>query len=181
MVHKTVVGKSANDDDFRQIVKAEIGSAKTEIVVIAGELGSYLFPELREAAIQAVNRGVHVKIYATHTVPSSVYEEISKIGGEIYLGERQVRDHYLVIDGQDCIISKKEDQGVPTKIGERLAIVYENDPSKSKKAKRLFNELVFLSFLEADKDRSLLSRVTYAVFQLLNPRFGDVVEKIEND
>lgn len=181
MVGKIPIGKSANDNDFRQIVNGEIGSAKKEVIVIAGELGSYLFPELKETAIQAIKRGIHVKVYATHAVPPNVYEEIQNLGGEIYLGKMQVKDHYLVIDGKDCIISKKEQLGIPTKIGERQAIFYTNQPQMAKSVKRLFNELAFLSFLEEDKEQSLLSRIADAIFRLVIPKYGNIVERVAND
>jgi len=182
LVKKTIIEKSIDDRGFRRIVNEAINSAQREVVVIAGELGSYLFPELKEAVKQAVSRGVHVKVYATYAVPPSIYDEIRNIGGEIYLGERQVKDHYLVIDGKNCIISKKEQLGKPTKIGERWAILCEDDPPSARKVKRLFSELAFLSFIEEDKKQSILSKVANTIFQLLIPGYGDIfVEGVEND
>lgn len=182
MIRKTIIGKSPNDKDFRRVVNEAISSAQREIDVIAGELGSYLFPELKDAAIKAIRRGVHVRIYATYAVPPEIYDEIRDAGGEIYLGQKQVKDHFLRIDERTCIISKKEQLGEPTKIGEREAIVCENDPSDARRIKRLTSELVFLSFMEKDKEQSILSKVANTIFQLFIPGYGEIsVEGLANE
>jgi tRNA A37 methylthiotransferase MiaB len=50
------IESSPQDEKFRKAVKEAIDSGINEIVVIAGELGSYGFPELKQSAVQALSR-----------------------------------------------------------------------------------------------------------------------------
>ena len=156
------------------MTKRAIDSARREIVIIAGELGSWLFPELKEATKQASKRGVDVRVYATHATPRSTYLEIRNMGAEIYLGRKPVKDHYLVIDSKTYIVSRKKGVGIPSKTGERWGYLYENEPSGARKIKRSFSELAFLSFLKKDRDRSILSKVADIIFQCSIPRYQEI-------
>ncbi len=59
------IKRDPTDEDFRSKATALIDSAKKKVLVIAGEIGAYGFPDMKWAAERARERGVSVKVYAT--------------------------------------------------------------------------------------------------------------------
>jgi len=162
---------SSQDEKFRKTVKDAIDSGRNEIVVIAGELGSYGFPELKQAAVQALSRGVRVRVYATRAAPADVVNEIGELGGEIYIGKVLVKDHYLVIDRNTFIISEKEEKGQPSKIGTRRARLYKNNSKDAKRIIAFFNDLIRSDFMSRAKEKSRIMRFADLIFSAFIPNY----------
>lgn len=179
-IQKSVVCKSVSyeriepsprDEKFRKAVKEAIDSGINEIVVIAGELGSYGFPELKQSAVQALSRGVRVRVYATEAAPADVVNEIRELGGDIYIGKVRVKDHYLVIDRNTFIISEKEEVGQPSKIGTRKARLYKNNPKDAKRIIAFFNDLIRSDFISRAKEKSRIMKIVDVIFSAFIPNY----------
>jgi len=163
---------STSDEKFRKAVKEAIDSAKNEVVVITGELGSYRFPELKQAAQQALDRGVKIKVYATEAAPSDDVAEIIKSGGELYIGKIRANNHYLVIDKKMVIVSEKEGIEAPTKIGTRIARLYKDKPVEAKRIVTFLNDLIRRDFMERLKEKSTLMKFADAIFSAFIPDYA---------
>lgn len=138
VLQKTMIKQSPLDEDFRRHTFELLSSAKKDIIIIAGEVGSFRFLDLRMAAKKAHERGVRIRIYANQ--PSvGIMNKLLKYGVELYLGGKKVSDHYLVVDGNSWIHSKEHPPG---KIGLRKGYVYKNDPEGASKVIKLFKELI---------------------------------------
>jgi len=127
---------SPTDELFRKQVKELIDSAQKEIVVIAGELGSYRFPDLKWAMDRALKRGVKIRIYASHPNQAVINGLLAR-GCKIYLGEK-IKDHYLIVDAKSFVHSKPH----PPLLGVREGEAYLNEPEKTKKAVAKFKQLI---------------------------------------
>src|SRR2546425_10506975 len=92
------------DEFFRDYACELIDSARKEILVITGEVGSYRFPDLKWAAERARKRGVQVKIYASKPA-QHVVNGLLALGIEVFK-DPPVKDHYLVVDSRSYIHSK---------------------------------------------------------------------------
>ena len=92
------IQRSPTDENFRKYVRELIDSAQKEILIIAGELGSYRFPDLKWAMKRARKRGVKIRIYASNP-PQAIVNGLLANGCEIYVG-KQVKDHYLITDSK---------------------------------------------------------------------------------
>lgn len=170
------VGASPKDIEFRKVVKSVIESATQEIVVVAGELGSYGFPELKEAAIAALKRGVRVRVYATNAAPVDVVDEIRKLGGEIYIGQIRVKDHYLMADRLRVVVSEKEERGKPSVVGTRRAYVF-TDPRKASEIIQFFDDLVRSDFMNRAMRESRLSAAASIISGSFVPSYRRPVEE----
>lgn len=69
-----IIESSPTDENFRKHMRELIDSAKKEILVIACELGSYRFPDLKWAFKRASKRGVNIRIYASN-LPHKILKE----------------------------------------------------------------------------------------------------------
>lgn len=163
---------SPSDEKFRKAVKKAIDSGRNEIIVIAGELGSYGFSELKQAAQQAATRGVRIKVYATGAAPADVVGEIRQAGGEFYVGKTFVKDHYLVIDRNMFIVSEKKVIGRPTKIGTRRARFYRNRPKDAKRIMKFFDDLIRHDFMQRSKEKSRIMAFADTVFEAFIPNYA---------
>ena len=170
---------SPKDKSFRKIVKWAIDSARCEIIVVAGELGSYGFPELRQATIDALARGVRVRVYATNAAPADVVTEIKRLGGEIYIGEIRVKDHYLVVDRETLVVSEKAEIGRPTDVGTRKARVYKNNPKWAQKILTFHDDLVRNDFMNRMRRESKIGAFATAVFKMFAPSYEKPIKEPE--
>jgi sugar-specific transcriptional regulator TrmB len=130
------IGSSPTDEIFRKHVTELIDSAQKEILVIAGELGSYRFPDLKWAMNRALKRGVKIRIYASHPKQAIINGLLAR-GCEIYLG-KEVKDHFLIVDAKSYIHSKPH----PPVLGVREGEVYINEPQRTKKIINRFKQLI---------------------------------------
>jgi hypothetical protein len=167
---------SPKDIEFRKVVKSVIDMATQEIVVVAGELGSFGFPELKEAAMTALRRGVRVRVYATTAAPVDVVDEIKKLGGEIYIGQIRVKDHYLMTDRLNVVVSEKEERGKPTVVGTRRAYVL-TDPQKASEIVQFFEDLVRSDFMNRAMKESRLSAAASIISGSFVPSYRKPVEE----
>lgn len=165
------IGESESDEKFRYAVKEDIDSAKKEIIVITGELGSYAFPELKHAIQHALSRGVRTKFYANENVPIDYITDIRENGGEVFIGTFRARDHYLVVDKSTFIVSEKEGLEIPTKIGTRRLIHSSDQPEDAKKIVRFFDDLI---------DLIKTKRTSIMRTHPKEPNINEVVSALEN-
>jgi phosphatidylserine/phosphatidylglycerophosphate/cardiolipin synthase-like enzyme len=124
------------DEVFRRYVRELINSAEKEILVIAGELGSYKFPDLKWAMRRACARGVKIRIYASNPSQGIVNGLLAR-GCEIYIGEK-AEDHYLIVDSKSMVHSRPH----PPVLGVREGEVYIDEPEKVKEKVEHFNSLI---------------------------------------
>jgi len=124
------------DEQFRSHASKLIDSARNEILIISGEIGSYRFLDLKWAAERARKRGVSIRVYASKP-PQRIVNGLLARGIEVYIGP-PVRDHYLVVDGKSYIHSKPH----PPVLGKREGEVHLNQPREAKKIVSLFEELL---------------------------------------
>jgi phosphatidylserine/phosphatidylglycerophosphate/cardiolipin synthase-like enzyme len=129
------IPSSATDEIFRSHTRRLIDSARKEILVITGEVGSFRFPDLRWAAERARRRGVSVKVYASKPAQSTVNGLLAR-GIEVYVGPA-VRDHYIVVDSTSYIHSRPH----PPILGKREGEVYLDQPGKANRIVSVFQEL----------------------------------------
>jgi hypothetical protein len=132
---------SDEDQFFRAQVLELLRSAHHHVVVISGELGSYDFPELREAAHAATERGVKIEVYANEP-RREVVEHLRGAGAKVAIGDLRAWHHYMVVDDQMVIESLKYGRLGPTKTGTREGVRHGTDPSFAKAI------LTYLDFLE---------------------------------
>jgi len=130
------ISPSPTDEIFRKHVKELIDSAQKEILVVAGELGSYRFPDLKWAMNRALERGVKIRIYASRPTQGVINGLLSR-GCEIYVGE-EIKDHYLIVDAKSWVHSKPH----PPILGVRKGEAHINEPQKTKKLVAQFNQLI---------------------------------------
>lgn len=165
------------DRQFRSIVKDLIDSAVSEIIIIAGELGSYGFPELREAVHRARERNVTVRVYATERAPVEIRDDMQKIGCDLNIGVTPVRDHYLVIDEQSYVVSRKTQVG-PTEVGTRHGGSYRRDPKAAKKIARFFDRLLVVDFITREKESDVFLRFCDEALRAYVPGYDRMLEDV---
>lgn len=136
MVVETI-GSSPTDEVFRKYVRELIDSAEEEILVIAGELGSYRFPDLKWAFKRASKRGIKIRIYAS-APPQWIVNGLLSRGCEIYVG-KEVKGHYLIVDSESWVYSGPHPPGA---LGIRQGEAHIDEPEKAKKKVDYFNRLV---------------------------------------
>jgi len=130
------ISPSPTDENFRKHVKELIDSAQKEILVIAGELGSYRFPDLKWAMNRALKRGVKIRIYASRPNQTIINGLLAR-GCQIYVGE-EIKDHYLIADAKSFIHSKPH----PPILGVREGEAYINEPEETRKTIDKFKQLI---------------------------------------
>ena len=135
MASKTIK-RDSTDENFRRDAAKLIDSAKEEVLVIAGEIGAYNFPDMKWAAERARKRGVSVKVYATNP-PQQVVNGLLAKGIQVYRGPA-MKDHFLIIDSKSYIHSKPH----PPVVGKREGEVYLNKPAAARKVVKHFEKLV---------------------------------------
>jgi sugar-specific transcriptional regulator TrmB len=132
----TKINRSPTDESFRKHVKELIDSARKEILVIAGELGSYRFPDLKWAMNRALERGVKIRIYASHPDQALINGLLAQ-GCEIHIG-KEIKDHYLIVDARSFVHSKPH----PPILGIREGEACINEPEKTQETIKKFNQLI---------------------------------------
>jgi phosphatidylserine/phosphatidylglycerophosphate/cardiolipin synthase-like enzyme len=130
------IKRDSTDENFRRYAAKLIDSAKKEVLVIAGEIGAYNFPDLKWAAERARKRGVSVKVYATNP-PQQVVNGLLAKGIGVYKGP-VMKDHYLIVDSKSFIHSKPHQPVV----GKREGEVCMNKPAEARKVVKRFEKLV---------------------------------------
>jgi hypothetical protein len=146
-------------------------------LVIAGELGAYNFPELREAAHALVGRGVRFAAYANE--PSEqTRRALIRAGVDLSVGRLRSRHHYLVIDRLHVTTSVKERSGVPTPTGSRRAVMDRDDAALAGAITRYAEFLSSMAKTEEIVPRRDLMRLLDAVHDA--PGIGRLVPLEEN-
>jgi phosphatidylserine/phosphatidylglycerophosphate/cardiolipin synthase-like enzyme len=130
------IKRDSTDENFRLNAAKLIDSAKKEVLVIAGEIGAYSFPDLKWAAERARKRGVSIKVYATNP-PQHVVNGLLAKGIQVYKGP-VMKDHYLIVDSKSFIHSKPHQPVV----GKREGEVYLNKPTAARRVAKHFEKLV---------------------------------------
>ncbi len=115
--------KDAFDEDFRKKVRELLDEAEEEIIIITGEGGSYQYQDLRWALERARDRGAYVKIYCVHPPQTYINKSLS-LGSEIYMGDKDPDNHYLIVDGKHTVTSKVR---AGRDVGKRKGEVRRND------------------------------------------------------
>jgi len=104
-------GKSHLDIEFRRIVAAELASAKKEVMVVTGEFSAFTnYMDLQSAVHETAMRGVKFRIYSNSFLPG-IARKLRRWGGELYTGAERVRDHFMIIDGNEVVVSKAHPAG----------------------------------------------------------------------
>jgi hypothetical protein len=157
---------SDQDERFRAVVLARMRGAHRIVRVIAGELGSYNFPELREEAHRLRGRNVTVRVYANEP-EADVAASLRGAGVDLHLGRLRSFHHYLVLDDTEVVTSLKERTGVRTPTGSRRAVDGVGDRELAKAVAR------YQDFLVASADR-LSAGGKLSVGQVLDLLDGDL-------
>ena len=124
------------DLEFRKSVINLFNSAKKEVRIITGEGHAFGYQDIRWAVKKARERGVKFKIYAT----SPLYiDKWLSYGCDIYRGQKELEDHYLIVDGKSFIHSYPHAR---RKIGVREGKIHLNDPEGTKEIIKKFNNLI---------------------------------------
>jgi hypothetical protein len=145
---------SESDARFREATRKLIHGAKHEIRIITGEISAYRFPELREAALNALERGVKVEVYA-NTPDDDVANELKSAGATVTIGKLAAANHYIVSDGSHVIESIKERfREGPTRIGSRKGSLTENNKDLAHVV------TVYYNFLELTVKTTSLSKIS---------------------
>jgi hypothetical protein len=85
---------------------------------------------------RALERGVKIRIYASRPGQAVVNGLLAK-GCEIHIG-KEIKDHYLIVDARSFIHSKPRQPILGIREGE----AYTDEPEKTQKAIREFNQLI---------------------------------------
>ena len=126
------------DEEFRKNVLGLLDIAKGEVIIITGEGGSYQYQELRWAVKRARGRGVKFKIYCVRP-PQAYVNKALELGCDIYVGNKDLKEHYLIVDKKHCMTSSVR---VGAETGKRAGEVRTGDEKFAKEKVKLFNELV---------------------------------------
>jgi len=138
MSEKIEIKRTELDEDFRRKVRMLLDSAEREVAIITGEGAAFGFQDLRYATERAVERGVKVKIYTSAPIPEFL-NKVVLLGCQVHRGKKMMKDHFLVIDGRDWVISREH---LPARVGKRLGEVHLNDRNGAKKILTNFNRII---------------------------------------
>lgn len=153
-MEKIPIKKSLGDEEFRKFCGEMLDSARKNVYIIAGELGSLTFPDLQMATYKASKRpGVKVKMYATEFTPITSRNYAVACGYELFIGKKGLKKHYLVVDEKDFVESLDKEIGKPTIVGERCGWAHYGNRNAAKEILKQFRDLV------ADKDTKKISAV----------------------
>ncbi|QLH11236.1 hypothetical protein [Nitrosarchaeum sp. AC2] len=136
------IEKSLFDEKFREECVKMLDSARHDVYIIAGELGSLKFDDVRNATEDAARRGVKVHAYATGRTPKTFQNYCVSRGYELYIGKRGLDTHYLLVDDKNMVISINKDPDNITAVGTREADVKYGDHKKAKEIINVFSDLV---------------------------------------
>lgn len=125
------------DEDFRGKVRKLLDEAEQEIFIITGEGGSYQYQDLRWALERAQERGVSVKIYCVHP-PQTYVNKNLQLGSDVYIGNEDLENHYLVVDGKHTIVSKIR---AGEEVGKRKGELKRNEEEFAREKIDLFHKL----------------------------------------
>lgn len=131
---------SPDDVEFRLELRRLLDQAKYTVSVIAGELGAYDFPEIREGVLDASRRGVALSFYANEPKFGTT-RELRLAGASVSLGELRSRHHYFVSDHLHVIESLKEPTQRGTVPGTRQGFFRTDDPEFARAAETYFDFL----------------------------------------
>jgi len=122
-------GKSHLDIQFRRIVAGKLASAKNEVIIVTGESSAFTnYLDLQLAVREAAMRGVKFRVYSNIFLPD-VARKLKKWGGELYTGAERLRDHFMIIDGNEVVVSKAHPA---SSIGDRHGFITRRGISKYK-------------------------------------------------
>lgn len=136
------IPRTALDERFREVSTQLIANANESVYVIAGELGSLYFQDMHRATAKAhdrVSKGIYA--YATEKTPPNLRNFAVSIGIELYIGEKGLTEHYLVVDRKHFVKSINKPLNRETTVGEREGEVHYDDPEGADEIIRMFNEL----------------------------------------
>jgi hypothetical protein len=134
-----VIHQSTFDREFREQVTKLLSLAKTEVIIMAGELSSYDFLDLRDAFDTVIERGIKSMVYA-NAPPIHTINRLVLKGVEVYIGKRMLEDHYTIVDRKHWAFSKMHPSYAAGTRALRSGGVYFNDPEGARKKARLFDE-----------------------------------------
>ena len=119
--------RSSVDYDFRQIVSAELASAKKEVIFVTRDFSaiSHLF-ELQWAVQNAAKRGVNFKVYASSFLPG-IARKLRGWGCTLYTGAAPVKDQFIIIDRKEIVDFKTP---TPGPCGNKYGFITRRDISK---------------------------------------------------
>jgi hypothetical protein len=121
--------------EFRRIVRQRLDSAKRSIKVITGEFSAFSnYLELQWAVERAINRGVKFRVYA-HSLEPGIARKLMRWGAELYLGSDCGGDHFMIVDGNEVVVSEKH---APSSIGDRHGYI----TSDTRRFHKSFNSIL---------------------------------------
>jgi sugar-specific transcriptional regulator TrmB len=122
------------------MVAEHIRSAKRSIKIVTGEISSYNYYDLRNAAEEAADRGVKIDVYAT-SPDRDIINRLIHNGINVYTGQETPNEHFMIIDNKKVIISYKEkDRKIPTPMGDRKGKLTDT-PKEVKQHSLMFEKL----------------------------------------
>ncbi len=136
------IKQSLFDEKFREECVRMLDTAKNDIYLIAGELGSLKFDDVRNATENAARRGVKVHAYATGRTPKTFQNYCVSRGYDLYIGDRGLDTHYLLVDGENMVVSINKDPNNVTTVGTREADIKYGDENQAKEILSVFSNLV---------------------------------------
>ncbi|MFY9300332.1 MAG: hypothetical protein WAO91_04000 [Candidatus Nitrosotenuis sp.] len=136
------IEQSLFDEKFRETCVKILDSARHEIYIIAGELGSLKFYDMREATEHAARRGVKVHVYATNRTPDTFRNYCVSRGYELFIGTVGLPTHYLLVDRENMVISMNKKPNEATKVGERVGEERHGDKQKGEEILKIFKERI---------------------------------------
>jgi hypothetical protein len=140
MITPVIIKRSPFDNEFRRIVTEHIRTANKNIKIVTGEISSYNYFDLRNAAEDAAERGIKIDVYAT-SPDRDIINRLVHNGINVYVGEQIPQNHFMVIDNKKVIISfKRRDRKIPTPMGDRTGRLTD-DPREVKKHSLIFEKL----------------------------------------
>lgn len=129
--------RGAFDEGFRENVRELLDEAEEEVIIITGEGESSQYQDLRWAVERAGERGVSIKIYCVHP-PQTYLNKNLRLASEIYMGDKDPEEHYLIVDGRHVITSTLRARD---EVGARKGTVRRNDEEFAEEKIDLFHSL----------------------------------------
>ena len=124
-----VINRSPLDEEFRRVVADFLNSARKEVVIVAGELGSLRYSELELALGRAVKRRVAIKVCLARPHPG-ILNKLILCGCEVFCGEKLPKRHFMVVDRRSWTGLEEHP---PSSVGTRCGKAYIDDPDGASK------------------------------------------------